>query len=394
MNVVVGHMSLCRYGAFTATLNRPTKPCALKYPRIRRRIQYVSRSWLARCNRAGCAPVSVLSTTSTLKSFQGLIRCSAIVILGLSTVALTNAVTVYNDPDSDIDSKSLISSSSSPSSSSPNPALLASDSKDNNKTQERLEKNISAPSKEDPINSNSLSSWHGLDFLTSSLPINTNFLSDTLSSWSWSPSLRLSGIQERFSALFLELGLGPGSLYSEIIKENPDVLLHPECEWDAQVRLGDELCLSEQAFLKERKRKMRLAFAEFIGVPLDQVHEDDIPIVAVAGSGGGYRAMLNTIGSLAACESAGLLSCITYTAGISGSCWALGTIYSGVAGSSNPADAGQHVKERISLSYLDMATLEALITPPTNKVFFPFVLSTPLDICIKNTYQVLLFFFF
>lgn len=108
-----------------------------------------------------------------------------------------------------------------------------------------------------------------------------------MSSWSWSPSLRLSGIQERFSALFLELGLGPGSLYSEIIKENPDVLLHPECEWDAQVRLGDELCLSEQAYLKERKRKMRLAFAEFIGVPLDQVHEDDIPIVAVAGSGGG-----------------------------------------------------------------------------------------------------------
>lgn len=92
--------------------------------------------------------------------------------------------------------------------------------------------------------------------------------------------------------MFLELGLGPGSLYSEIIKENPDVLLHPECEWDAQVRLGDELCLSEQAYLRERKRKMRLAFAEFIGVPLDQVHEDDIPIVAVAGSGGGISPSL------------------------------------------------------------------------------------------------------
>lgn len=78
--------------------------------------------------------------------------------------------------------------------------------------------------------------------------------------------------------------------------------------------------------------------------------------------------MLNTIGSLSACEFTGLLNCITYTAGISGSCWALGTIYSGVAGSNHPVDAGQHVKERISLSYLDMATLEALVTPPTNKV--------------------------
>ncbi|GJJ06102.1 hypothetical protein Clacol_000291 [Clathrus columnatus] len=225
------------------------------------------------------------------------------------------------------------------------------------------------PSKEDSKeeSNNTLSSWNNarLDFLTTSLPINN--ISQILSSWTWSPSLHLTGLQDKLSALFLELGLGPGSLYSEIIKENPDILIHPECEWDAEVRLGDDLCLSEQAFLRERKRKMRKAFAEFIGVPINEVHEDDIPIVAIAGSGGGFRAMLNTIGSLSACNSTRLLDCVTYTAGISGSCWALGTIYSGVAGSTNPVDAGQHVKDRIKLSYLDMATLEALVTPPTNK---------------------------
>lgn len=101
--------------------------------------------------------------------------------------------------------------------------------------------------------------------------------------------------------------------------------------------------------------------------------------------------MLNTIGSLSACESAGLLSCITYTAGISGSCWALGIIYSGVAGSTRPADVGQHVKERISLSYLDMATLEALVTPPTNKVF-SFSQLTQFNVYIERLTECCFFF--
>jgi phospholipase A2 len=79
--------------------------------------------------------------------------------------------------------------------------------------------------------------------------------------------------------------------------------------------------------------------------------------------------MLNTLGSLSGAQATGLLDCVTYTAGISGSCWSLGILYSGVAGSFNALDASQHAKDRIALSYLDMATLEALVTPPTNKVF-------------------------
>jgi cytosolic phospholipase A2 len=79
--------------------------------------------------------------------------------------------------------------------------------------------------------------------------------------------------------------------------------------------------------------------------------------------------MLNTIGSLSGAQEAGILGCITYIAGVSGSCWSLGVIYSGVAGSCNPLDAGRHVKDRIQFGYLDKRTLEALIVPPTNKVF-------------------------
>lgn len=96
--------------------------------------------------------------------------------------------------------------------------------------------------------------------------------------------------------------------------------------------------------------------------------------------------MLNTIGSLSGAESTGIWPCVTYTAGVSGenpqlgvcmslaeitplgSCWALGVMYSGVAGSVQPRPTAQHLKDRIQVSYLDMETLDALVRPPTNKV--------------------------
>lgn len=51
-----------------------------------------------------------------------------------------------------------------------------------------------------------------------------------------------------------------------------------------------------------------------------------------------------------------------------GSCWALGIMYSGVAGSPYPADVIEHIKRRVHIPYLDTSTLDMLITSPTNKV--------------------------
>ncbi|OBZ72357.1 Cytosolic phospholipase A2 [Grifola frondosa] len=207
--------------------------------------------------------------------------------------------------------------------------------------------------------------WKGLSLLKYSASVQS--IASAIASWRWSSSFDFSEVQARFAALLLELGLGPGSLYSEVVNDAPDLTVYPECEWDAEVRLGEDMCLSERAFLGERKRRMKASFAKLMGVPESQVDERDLPIVAIAGSGGGYRAMLNTLGSLSAADSMGLLDCITYTAGVSGSCWALGVLYSGVAGSHAPNDAAQFIKDRIQTSYLDTATLDALITPPTNK---------------------------
>jgi cytosolic phospholipase A2 len=126
-----------------------------------------------------------------------------------------------------------------------------------------------------------------LDVLKSS--VSATALASAMVTWVWPKSLTVdfSWLQDRLNALFLELSLGPGSLYSEIVDQPPDPSIYPEVEWDASVRLGEDICLSERAFLAERKRAMRVPFARLMGVNPDEVDERDLPIVAVAGSGGG-----------------------------------------------------------------------------------------------------------
>jgi lysophospholipase len=68
-------------------------------------------------------------------------------------------------------------------------------------------------------------------------------------------------------------------------------------------------------------------------------NRDNVPNVAIAFSGGGYRAMTNGAGGLAAFDSrtpnstntgqiGGLLQAATYIAGLSGGGWLVGSIYS------------------------------------------------------------------
>jgi phospholipase A2 len=107
----------------------------------------------------------------------------------------------------------------------------------------------------------------------------------SLTSWTWPESF--GWLQDRVGVLVLELSRGPGSLWSEIVDSPPSFIDHPEYEWEAEVRLGDELCVPERAFLRSRRRKMRAAFAELFDVPVHEIDERDLPIVAIAGSGGG-----------------------------------------------------------------------------------------------------------
>ncbi|KAF9299821.1 hypothetical protein BGZ74_008610 [Mortierella antarctica] len=118
-----------------------------------------------------------------------------------------------------------------------------------------------------------------------------------------------------------ELQLGDGSLYQSIVSNMSDSNKNPEIQLDATVRTGNALCPQELAFRTARRKKMKKAFAKFIGVKESEVNEADIPVVAIAGSGGGYRAMISSLGYMIGAKKSGLFDCTMYMAGVSGSCW-------------------------------------------------------------------------
>ncbi|KAF9425964.1 hypothetical protein BGZ94_007069 [Podila epigama] len=118
-----------------------------------------------------------------------------------------------------------------------------------------------------------------------------------------------------------ELQLGDGSLYQSIVANLSDSNKNPEIQLTAQVRTGNTLCPQEHMFRAARRKKMKKAFAKFIGVKESDVNEADIPTVAIAGSGGGYRAMISSLGYMMGAKKAGIFDCTMYMAGVSGSCW-------------------------------------------------------------------------
>ncbi|XP_056133428.1 cytosolic phospholipase A2 [Lampris incognitus] len=53
-----------------------------------------------------------------------------------------------------------------------------------------------------------------------------------------------------------------------------------------------------------------------------------VPVIAIVGSGGGFRAMVGFSGVMKALYESGVLDCATYVAGLSGSTWYMSTLYS------------------------------------------------------------------
>ncbi|KAM3584306.1 hypothetical protein VKS41_003130 [Umbelopsis sp. WA50703] len=171
-----------------------------------------------------------------------------------------------------------------------------------------------------------------------------SFFSSTKPSIQWStPSLpSLDNITDKMSQLYTEFPNQINSLkesykrfwdmltmdefrnmIDEIRLADKDVRIHPEIARDAVVREGNELSDDEKAFIEARKQRMIKKFANFIGVSEDEIHIDDLPVIGVASSGGGIRAMIGNAGYLKAMEETGVLDCTMYTAAVSGSTWTL-----------------------------------------------------------------------
>ncbi|RSM02197.1 hypothetical protein CDV31_011041 [Fusarium ambrosium] len=115
-------------------------------------------------------------------------------------------------------------------------------------------------------------------------------------------------------------------------RDDQDLKTYPELQWDAQVRNGSSLHHKERGFIELRKRKISSvgddSLHRFLGLPLgEKVDPRDVPLVALGGSGGGYRAMYGLTGFISAAKKLHLWDCITWVAGVSGSCWTLAAYY-------------------------------------------------------------------
>lgn len=194
------------------------------------------------------------------------------------------------------------------------------------------------------------------------------------------PELSWSSIPDRLTDLILpdwlklvpgfmtklqnELSMAPGSLAEEIWDEAHNPEINPEITWSASVRVSDELCKEEQAFLKLRKLQTTKALARYLGVSAQEVHPDDVPIISMCGSGGGLRALVAGTSSYLSTKEAGLFDCVTYTAGVSGSCWLQALFYSSI-GQQSHRQMINHLKHRLGvhIAYPPAALSLATYTP-------------------------------
>ncbi|CCF51639.1 hypothetical protein NDA11_000770 [Ustilago hordei] len=107
---------------------------------------------------------------------------------------------------------------------------------------------------------------------------------------------------------------------------------YPELDWDATVRRSSTLHPEEVKFLHKRQERLSSkgqdGLKRFLQLPThEHVDPRDVPLVALGGSGGGYRAMYGFAGFIAAAKRSGLWDCISWAGGVSGSCWTLAAYY-------------------------------------------------------------------
>ncbi|KAJ4165322.1 hypothetical protein LMH87_006958 [Akanthomyces muscarius] len=164
-----------------------------------------------------------------------------------------------------------------------------------------------------------------------------------------------------------ELSDAPGSLAEDLWAEAHDSSVHPEIQYTAAVRVSDDLCPDEKEFLARRKKKTRKALAKYLDIDEKDIHPDDIPTIAMCGSGGGLRALIAGTGSLLAATEDGLFDCATYTAGVSGSCW-LQLLYLTSFNKGSIPSLLEHLKARTSthIAYPPVA-LQAFTSLPTSR---------------------------
>ncbi|GAP86392.2 putative cytosolic phospholipase A2 zeta [Rosellinia necatrix] len=175
-------------------------------------------------------------------------------------------------------------------------------------------------------------------------------------------------IPRQIRKLQRELSTSNGSLADEIWKDAHDPFVHPEIQYSAAVRISDDLCEEEKVFLSRRKKIVVAALARFLDLDEKDINPADVPTIAMCGSGGGLRALVAGTGSLLAAQEDGLFDCVTYTSGVSGSCW-LQSLYHSSITERRLDRMVDHLKARLGVHIaFPPAAFASVTSSPTDKL--------------------------
>lgn len=107
---------------------------------------------------------------------------------------------------------------------------------------------------------------------------------------------------------------------ANLAKNSTLVTENPYKDKQARVRVSDELCDQEKAYLEKRIPKVKEALEAFLETELNGSY---IPKIAFINSGGGVRSMIACTGFHVGAQDIGLLDTVTYDVGLSGGSWLL-----------------------------------------------------------------------
>ncbi|XP_015775072.1 PREDICTED: cytosolic phospholipase A2-like [Acropora digitifera] len=132
-----------------------------------------------------------------------------------------------------------------------------------------------------------------------------------------------------FDLSTLELGKTHAKTFVFYKETSVDVeMILQTCAEPSEMRYSTELCEKERTFIEKRKKSVFNAMREFLGEHRGPQTVEEVPNVAILGSGGGFRAMVSLSGVFCALKDMGVMDCTMYAAGLSGSAWYLSTLYS------------------------------------------------------------------
>uniref|UniRef100_A0A8D0HBB1 Phospholipase A2 n=1 Tax=Sphenodon punctatus TaxID=8508 RepID=A0A8D0HBB1_SPHPU len=110
------------------------------------------------------------------------------------------------------------------------------------------------------------------------------------------------------------------------------------------VRLGYDLCPEDQDFLCKRKMFVAAALENILNLK-GNLHDHEVPVVAIMTTGGGLRSLTTAYGSLLCLKKLNLLDCATYLTCLSGTTWTMANLYRDAYWSQSQKDLAEQIKE-------------------------------------------------